>query len=79
MSWKSKRRLSLLILVIGLPLYVVAAVTLVDLIDRPSVLVELGIYVGLGFIWMLPLRRVFLGIGQVDPDAKPAEGPGPSA
>ena len=79
LSWQAKRRVSLLILVVGLPLYVVVAVTLVDLIDRPSVLVELGIYLGLGFLWMLPLRRVFLGIGQADPNAKPAEGPGPSA
>ena len=79
MSWKSKRKLALLILVIGLPLYVVVAVTLVDLIGRPSVLVELAVYVGLGFLWMLPMRRVFLGIGQPDPEAKPADGPGPPA
>ena len=79
LSWQAKRRVSLLILVVGLPLYVVVAVTLVDLIDRPSVLVELGIYLGLGFLWMLPLRRVFLGIGQPDPDARQPEGPSPFA
>ena len=68
LSYKTRRRLALLILVVGLPLYIVVAVNLVDLIDRPSVLVELAIYVGLGFLWMLPLRSVFLGIGQADPD-----------
>lgn len=68
LSYKTRRRLALLILVVGLPLYIVVAVTLVDLIDRPSVLVELAVYVGLGFLWMLPLRPIFLGIGQPDPD-----------
>lgn len=79
LSWQAKRRWSLLILVVGLPLYVVVAVTLVNLFDRPSVLVELGIYLGLGVLWILPLRRVFAGIGQPDPEAEKPEGPGPSA
>ena len=69
LAYKTRRRLALLVLCVGLPLYIVLAVTLVDLIDRPSVVVELAIYVGLGFLWMLPLRPIFLGIGQPDPDA----------
>ena len=68
LAYKTRRRLALAILIIGLPVYIVVAVTLIDLIDRPSVLVELAVYVGLGFLWMLPLRSVFLGIGQADPD-----------
>lgn len=70
LGYKTRRRLALLVLCIGLPVYIVAAVTLVGLIDRPSVLVELAIYVGLGFLWMLPLRPIFLGIGQPDPDGE---------
>ena len=73
LAYKTRRRLALLILVIGLPLYIVVAVNLVDLIDRPSLLVELAIYVGLGFLWMLPLRPIFRGIGQPDPDAPPSD------
>ncbi len=73
LSYKTRRRLALLVLCIGLPAYIVVAVTLVDLIDRPSVLVELAIYVGLGFLWMLPMKSLFLGIGQPDPDAKGPE------
>lgn len=69
LTYKTRRRLALLVLCVGLPAYIVLAVTLVDLIDRPSLLVELAIYVGLGFLWMLPLRPLFLGIGQPDPDA----------
>jgi hypothetical protein len=70
-GYKTRRRLSILVLVVGLPLYIVAAVTLVGWIDRPSFLAELGVYIGLGFVWILPMRAVFLGVGQPDPDAPP--------
>ena len=49
------------ILVLGLPLYIFAAVTLVTLFDRPNVWVELAIYVGLGILWAFPLKAVFKG------------------
>jgi len=69
LRYKTRKRLSLLILMFGLPLYIIAAVNVVALFDRPSVLVELLIYVGLGIIWAIPLKFVFKGIGQPDPDA----------
>lgn len=72
LGYKTRRRLSLLVLLVGLPLYVVVAVTVVGWIDRPAIWLELLIYIGLGFLWMLPMRQVFLGVGQADPDA-PAE------
>ncbi len=72
-TYKSRRRLALLILIVGLPAYIILAVNLVDLIERPSVLVELAVYVGLGFLWMLPLRPIFKGIGQADPDQSDPE------
>ena len=78
LSYAARRRWALVILLIGLPIYVVAAVTLVGLVDRPSVLVELAIYIALGFAWALPFRFIFRGIGQADPDAKKTEGQGPS-
>ena len=76
MGYKTRRRLSLLVLVVALPIYIVVAVNLIDLLDRPPILVELLIYLGLGVVWALPLRAVFLGVGRADPkspDAKPAE------
>ena len=79
LTYKTRRRLALLVLCVGLPAYIVVAVTLVGWLERPSVLVELAIYVGLGFLWMLPLRSIFLGVGQPDPDAQSAEGQDPSA
>jgi hypothetical protein len=78
LSYLARKRWALVILLIGLPVYVVAAVTLVGLLERPSVLVELAIYVGLGFAWALPFRFIFRGIGQADPDERKTDGQGPS-
>ena len=70
MRYRTRKRLSLLVLVLGVPLYIVAAVTVVGWFDRPPIWVELTIYVGLGIIWALPFRRLFRGIGQPDPDGR---------
>ena len=79
LSYKARRGWSLVILLVGMPAYVVAAVTLVGWLDRPPFWAELAIYLGLGFLWILPFRFVFRGIGQPDPDAKQADGDHPSA
>jgi len=79
LSYKTRRRLSLLILLVGLPLYIVAAVTILNWLDRPPIWVEVPVYVILGFLWMVPFRFVFIGIGQVDPERKQAERKDPSA
>lgn len=71
LSYKARRRWSLLVLLIGLPLYVVVAVTVVGLFDRPNVLVEMLIYVVLGVLWALPFRAVFQGIGKPEPEPEP--------
>ena len=71
LSYKGRKRWALIILLIGLPVYVVLALNLISLIDRPSVLVELAVYVTLGVLWALPFRFIFRGIGQSDPDAGP--------
>ena len=69
LSYKARRRWSLVILLLGMPLYVVLAVNIVDLFERPSFVIELAVYVGLGFLWILPFRFVFRGVGQADPDS----------
>jgi hypothetical protein len=69
LSYKTRRRLSLLILLVGMPAYVVLAVTVVNWLGRPPIWVELLVYVALGFLWILPFRFVFRGVGQADPDA----------
>lgn len=69
LSYKARRRWSLVILLVGLPVYVVACVTVIGWLDRPPFWVELLIYVALGIVWALPFKFVFKGIGQADPDA----------
>lgn len=74
LSYKARRRWALIILLVGLPLYIILAVGLVALvygiIDRPPVWIEFVIYVVLGIVWALPFKAVFKGIGQADPDAE---------
>ena len=67
LSYKTRKRLALLILLVGLPVYVVVAVNVVEMFGRPGLIAELLIWVGLGVIWALPLKAVFKGIGQPDP------------
>jgi hypothetical protein len=69
LSYKARRRWALVILVIGLPLYIAVAWSLVGTLERPNVLVEIAIYVVLGIVWALPFKFIFKGIGQADPDA----------
>ncbi|MBS1303918.1 DUF2842 domain-containing protein [Loktanella sp. SALINAS62] len=68
LSYKARKRLALFILVLGLPGYIIVAVSIVSVLDRPSILLELAVYVGLGILWVVPFRAVFRGIGQPDPD-----------
>lgn len=69
---RTRKRLSLLVLVLGMPLYVVVAVTLIGWADarwgRMPFAMELAIYAGLGFLWALPFRRLFRGVARPDPE-----------
>lgn len=73
LSYKQRKRWSLVVLLIGLPLYIVVAVTLTDWLrakfDWFIMPVELLTFVVLGILWMLPMKQVFLGVGKPDPDA----------
>tara|TARA_R110002124_G_scaffold118493_7_gene275830 strand:+ start:1558 stop:1788 length:231 start_codon:yes stop_codon:yes gene_type:complete len=69
LSYKARRRWSLVILLVGLPIYIITSVTLANMLPRPNILLELLIYVALGVIWILPFKKVFLGVGRADPDA----------
>jgi hypothetical protein len=69
LSYKGRRRLALLILLVGMPAYVVLAVSLMNSIARLPIWLEVPAYVVLGFAWIVPFKWVFLGVGQADPDA----------
>ena len=68
LSYKAKRRWALVILVLGLPVYIFLAVALMVWLGRPPFVVELLVYILLGILWALPLKFVFQGVGQADPD-----------
>ncbi len=69
MTYRARKRWALFILMVGLPIYIVVAVNVVALFDRPGILVELAVYVVLGILWALPFRAVFRGVGRADPEA----------
>ena len=73
MRYRTRRFLSLVLLLVGLPAYIVVAVTVVGWFDRPGFVLEVAIYVGLGFLWALPFKAVFKGVGRADPDQAPPE------
>ena len=64
LSIKLKKRFSLLILLVGLPVYIILSITVLNLLDRPPIIVELGIYLILGFLWALPFKYIFKGVGK---------------
>ena len=69
LSYKARRRWSLVILLVGMPLYIVAVITVLSLLGRPPFWVELIVYIVLGIAWILPFKFVFMGVGKADPDA----------
>ncbi|MAQ80386.1 MAG: hypothetical protein CML71_00775 [Rhodobacterales bacterium] len=64
LSIKLRKRLSLLILLVGLPVYIILSITVLNLLDRPPIIVELGIYLLLGILWALPFKYIFRGVGK---------------
>lgn len=71
LSYKARRRWSLVLLLVWLPIYCVIAVTIMNILPRFPILIELVIYIVLGVAWALPFKSVFKGVGQADPDRNP--------
>jgi uncharacterized membrane protein YdjX (TVP38/TMEM64 family) len=71
LSYKARRRWSLVILLIGLPIYIIAAVWVMSFFTtRPHIVIEVLIYLGLGVLWAFPFKSMFKGVGQADPDQR---------
>lgn len=68
LTWRRRRQLVLLFLVIGLPIYIILASALATLLPRPNILLELAIYIGLGVLWAFPMKPLFKGISQPEPE-----------
>ena len=70
LSYKARRRLSVLVLLVGMPLYVLVAWAILSRLAlwQLPVIVELFIYVAAGVLWIFPLKPIFQGVGKADPD-----------
>lgn len=70
MDLKKRKRLSLLVLLLGLPGYIVLCwvflAWLDDTFGRLPIWAEFLVVVGLGIAWIMPLKRIFTGIGKAD-------------
>ncbi|MEM7642705.1 MAG: DUF2842 domain-containing protein [Pseudomonadota bacterium] len=77
MTYKARKRWALFILLVGLPVYIGLVVGVMGLVyDRFGqlpVLLDLSIYVVAGIACVFPLKRVFKGLGQPDPDVPPED------
>ncbi|MDE0306708.1 MAG: DUF2842 domain-containing protein [Albidovulum sp.] len=71
LSLRARRRWTIFLLCVLGPIYVVVAVNIVDMFERPHFLVELIIYATLGIVWILPFRSVFRGVSRNDEDNNP--------
>lgn len=71
LRYKTRKRLSFLILLVFMPLYVIVAVNLVELLDRSAlpVWVEFAMFAVLGVAWVFPFKAIFRGTAKPDPDA----------
>ena len=67
-SYRLKRFLAILVLLLWLPFYIVLVLNVLDLFERPSLIVELLVYVIAGVFWALPFKALFKGIGQQKKD-----------
>ncbi|MGH1367175.1 MAG: DUF2842 domain-containing protein [Maritimibacter sp.] len=68
LSVRTRKWLSLLVLVVGLPIWIIIAVNLADLVSRDNILIELLVFAVLGVVWILPFKGLFLGVSAKDRD-----------
>jgi hypothetical protein len=63
-SYRLKRLIALLVLLLWLPLYIVLVLNVLSLFERPNLIIEFLVYVIAGVFWAWPFKALFKGIGQ---------------
>ncbi len=69
LSYRQRRTMAILVLLVALPVYIVVVVNVIGRFDRLPVILELLAYLVAGVAWAPPLRFVFLGVGKPNPDS----------
>ena len=67
-SYRLKRFFAILVLLLWLPFYIVMVLNILALFERPSLIIELLVYVTAGVFWALPFKALFKGIGKQTKD-----------
>ena len=73
LSYKARKRWSLFVLLVGLPVYIAVIWYLLSLIEGWPVWLQVVVCLFFSIIWAVPLKAVFLGVGKADPDAPPED------
>ena len=73
LSYKARRRWSLFLLVVWLPVYIVIAITILALIGDLNKFLAIIVYAVLGIAWALPFKSLFQGIGKTEDGNKEVE------
>ncbi len=73
LSYKGRKRLSLFLLLVWLPAYIIFVVGLIGQFPPLPKWVQFPLYVFLGVAWAFPFKFAFMGIGKDDPDAEPTD------
>ena len=68
LNYRQKKIFSLIILLVWLPAYIIIVLNAINFLDRPSILIELLIYVIAGVLWALPFKFIFKGVGKSEKD-----------
>ena len=73
LSYKARRRWSLFLLVVWLPVYIVIAITILALIGDLNKYLAILVYAVLGVAWAFPFKPLFKGIGKTEDGKKEVE------
>lgn len=64
MKNRKNKILAALLLLVGLPIYVLVTSTIISAMGRPPILLEMLVYGAFGILWALPFKKLFKGIGR---------------
>lgn len=73
LSYKARKRWSLVVLLVWLPIWILIATGIIIKLNPENPIVLMLLVVFLAFVWVLPFKGVFKGVGKPDPDAPPED------